>query len=338
MAFETATVQNKSTEGPFKVADYKTEAHNDWCPGCGDFGILSAIQLTLADMQIAPHRVAVFAGIGCSSKTPHFINSYGIHTLHGRSLPFAVGAKLANPELTVIATGGDGDGLGIGVGHFVNAGRRNVDFTYILFDNGVYGLTKGQASPTLRLGVKTKSLPQPNINEGINSLLLALAAGFTFIARGYAYDVKHLRELIRMGVEHKGSAYINVLQPCPTYNDIMTKDWFGGEDRKDEQTGKSLPRVYKLNQNGYDPYLGKNAGDAEIQTKVGQFMAKAMEWGDHIPVGVFLKNETVPSYDMRIAERIKNYFDAAPARRTIADAEGKPTADLTAFFEELRVT
>jgi 2-oxoglutarate ferredoxin oxidoreductase subunit beta len=118
----------------------------------------------------------------------------------------------------------------------------------------------------------------------------------------------------------------------------MTKDWFGGEDRKDAQTGKALPRVYKLNQNGYDPYLGKNASDVEIQTKIGQFMAKAMEWGDHIPVGVFLKNETVPSYDARLAERIKNYFDAAPARRTIADAEGKPTADLTGFFEELRVT
>jgi 2-oxoglutarate ferredoxin oxidoreductase subunit beta len=141
-----------------------------------------------------------------------------------------------------------------------------------------------------------------------------------------------------MAIEHKGSSYINVLQPCPTYNDLTTKDWYGGEDRKDAQTGKALPRVYKLNQSDYDPFIGKNASDAEIQSKVGRFIEKAMEWGDRIPVGVFLKNETVPSYEMRIAGRIKNYFDAAPARRTIADAEGKTTADLTAFFDELKVT
>jgi 2-oxoglutarate ferredoxin oxidoreductase subunit beta len=141
-----------------------------------------------------------------------------------------------------------------------------------------------------------------------------------------------------MAIEHEGTAYLNVLQPCPTYNDIMTKDWFGGEDRKDAQTGKALPRVYKLNQNGYDPVIGTNAGETEIQFKIRQFIEKAMEWGDRIPVGVFLKNETVPTYGKRIAERIENYFEAAPARRTIADAEGKPLADLTAFFEELRVT
>src|SRR3989304_838410 len=128
-----------------KLADYKTDYHNDWCPGCGDFGILSSIQMALMEMQLEPHRTAIFSGIGCSSKPPHFVKVNGIHSLHGRSLPFAIGAKLANPELTVICTGGDGDGLGIGVGHFVNAGRPNVDFTYILYNNGVYGLTKGQA-------------------------------------------------------------------------------------------------------------------------------------------------------------------------------------------------
>src|SRR5881628_3682025 len=132
-----------------ELKTYRTQVHNDWCPGCGDFGIVNAIQMTLLEMQMEPHRVAVFSGIGCSGKTPHFINAYGFHTLHGRSLPIATGAKLANPELTVIAVGGDGDGLGIGAGHFVNTGRRNLDFTYVLYDNQVYGLTKGQASPTL---------------------------------------------------------------------------------------------------------------------------------------------------------------------------------------------
>ena len=174
------------------LADYKTDVHNDWCAGCGDFGILNAIQMALVDMQIPRHRTAIFSGIGCSGKTPHFVNTYGIHTLHGRVLPFAIGAKLANPEIQIIAVGGDGDGLGIGAAHFVNSGRRNVDMAYIIFDNAVYGLTKGQASPTLKLGLKTKSLPNPNINQGINPIALALVSGFTFIARGYSYDVKHL--------------------------------------------------------------------------------------------------------------------------------------------------
>ena len=147
-----------------KVGDYKTDVHNDWCPGCGDFGIVNSIQMALAEMEIPRHETAIFSGIGCSGKTSHFINVFGVHTLHGRVLPFAQGAKISNPNLKIIAVGGDGDGLGIGAGHFVAAGRRNVDMTYIIFDNAVYGLTKGQASPTLKLGEKTKSLPTPNTN------------------------------------------------------------------------------------------------------------------------------------------------------------------------------
>jgi 2-oxoglutarate ferredoxin oxidoreductase subunit beta len=166
----------------FKMSDYRTDVFVDWCPGCGDFGILSAIHMALAELGIEPHRAVLDSGIGCSGKVPHFVNAYGVHTLHGRTLPFATGIKLANPDLEVIAVGGDGDGLGIGVGHFVNTGRRNIDMTYIIHDNGVYGLTKGQASPTLKLGLRTKSLPKPNINEGINPIALASAAGYTFIA------------------------------------------------------------------------------------------------------------------------------------------------------------
>lgn len=305
---------------------------------CGDFGILNAVQMTLAEMQLEPHKVAVFSGIGCSGKTPHYINAYGIHTLHGRVLPYAIGAKLSNPDLTVIAVGGDGDGLGIGAGHFVNAGRRNVDIAYIIFNNGVYGLTKGQASPTLKLGMQTKSLPQPNINEGVNPLLLALAAGYTFIARGYAYDVKHLVNLIRQGIEHKGSAFIDVLQPCPTYNDLNTKDWYGGEDRKDPQTGKAIPRVYKVEEAGYDSLMKPGMSEAAIEQKLAQFIAKALEWGDRIPIGVLLRNETTPTYEERIAKRIPFYFEGAPARRQIANKAGRPTADLSPLFAELKVT
>src|SRR5439155_6936 len=158
-------------------------------------------------------------------------HTYGIHTLHGRVLPFAQGAKLCNPELNVLAVGGDGGGLGIGAGHFVSAGRRNVDMVYIMFNNAVYGLTKGQAAPTLKLGMKTKSLPQPNVNNSVNPIALALVSGFTFIGRGYSYDVKHLKDLIAKAVLHKGLAFLDVLQPCPTYNDINTKEWFQVADK-----------------------------------------------------------------------------------------------------------
>ena len=306
------------------VQEYKTDVHNNWCPGCGDFGILNSIQMALSGLEIEPHRVALFSGIGCSGKTPHYVKVYGVHTLHGRVLPFATGAKLANPELTVIAVGGDGDGLGIGAGHFVNAGRRNVDLTYIVHDNGVYGLTKGQASPTLKLGMKTKGLPQPNINEGINPLALAFGAGFTFIARGYAFDIPHLIKLIQQGIQHKGMAFIDVLQPCPTYNDINTREWYN-------------ERVYKLEDEGYDPFIKPGMDDEEIRAKVVQFMRKAAEWNDRIPIGVLLKNETVTSYEERIAQRLPVYPQAAPATRPICDAEGRPLADLSAFFKELQV-
>ena len=235
-----------------KLADYKTDIHNDWCPGCGDFGILNAIQMALFDMQIPRHRTAIFSGIGCSGKTPHFIHTYGIHTLHGRVLPFAQGAKLSNPELEILAVGGDGDGLGIGAGHFIGAGRRNVDMVYIIFNNGVYGLTKGQAAPTLKLGMKTKSLTQPNVNNSVNPISLALVAGFTFIARGYSYDVRHLKEIIKKAIEHKGLAFLDVLQPCPTYNDINTREWYQGLDNINPETNKQMPRTYKIEEAGYD--------------------------------------------------------------------------------------
>ncbi len=308
------------------LADYKTAVHNDWCPGCGDFGILNAIQMALADMQLPNHKVAVFSGIGCSGKTPHFINAYGIHTLHGRVLPYAIGAKLANPNLEVIAVGGDGDGLGIGAGHFVNAGRRNVDLTYIIFDNGVYGLTKGQASPTLKRGIKTKSLPNPNINQNVNPIALALVAGFTFIARGYSYDTKHLKGLIKSAIEHKGLAFIDVLQPCPTYNDIYTKEWFAGEDRIDAKTNKPMPRIYKLEEEGYDPIVYENT-EEEVNRKMAQALAKSNEWNDRIPIGIFYKNEHIPTYEDRIESLIREYRRDPPALQSI-DSNGLSLADI----------
>jgi len=318
-----------------KIADYRTPVFVDWCPGCGDFGILSAVQMALAELQLPPSKVAIFSGIGCHAKLPHFVKAYGIHTLHGRTLPFAVGAKLARPDLEVIAVMGDGDGLGIGAGHFVNTGRRNIDMTVLIHDNGVYGLTKGQASPTLRLGLRTKSLPKPNINEGVNPIALALAAGYTFIARSYAYDVRHLKDTIIKAIQHPGLAVVIIQQPCPTYNDINTKEWYSGEDRIDPQTGKPQPRLYKLEDTDYD---GVVRNTEQVFQKYLNALTKAQEWDDRIPMGVFYQNELVPTYEQRISKRILTYVDNPPARQPISDREGRPITSIQRMLEELQVT
>lgn len=316
-----------------KPADYKTEVHNDWCPGCGDFGILNAIQMTLAELQIPNYKTAIFSGIGCSGKTPHFIHTYGIHTLHGRVLPFAQGAKLCNPDLEVIAVGGDGDGLGIGVGHFVNSGRRNIDMTYIIYNNGVYGLTKGQASPTLKLGMKTKSLSQPNVNDAINPIALAFISGFTFIARGYAYDIGHLKNLLKKAIQHKGLSFVDILQPCPTYNDINTKEWFQGNDKIDN-FGKAMPRIYKLENNGYDGELREPEKYYELATKV---IEKSNEWGDKIPIGIFYQNEHIATYQERISEKINNYSDYPPAKQRITLDKNETNSNIDGLLESISV-
>jgi 2-oxoglutarate ferredoxin oxidoreductase subunit beta len=318
-----------------KMSDFKTDVFADWCPGCGDFGIMTALQMALAELGLEPHQVVIVSGIGCSGKESHNVKAYGVHTLHGRTLPFATGIKIANPELVVIAIGGDGDGLGIGAGHFVNTGRRNLDLTYIIHNNGVYGLTKGQASPTLRLGLKTKALPKPNVNEAVNPIALALVAGYTFVARSYAYDVKHLKQKIKQGIQHKGLAFIDALQPCPTYNDINTKEWYAGEDRTDPKTGRPQPRLYKLEETGYDPIVHDPAED--LNKKMAA-ITKAQEWGDRIPIGVFYKTELEPTYLERIVRRIPFYRSSPPAKQQISDENGLSIADLKEFFDELRTS
>jgi len=318
-----------------KPSDFKTDVFADWCPGCGDFGILSALQVAFAELELEPHKVVMVSGIGCSGKEPHNVKTYGVHTLHGRTLPFATGIKIANPGLEVIAIGGDGDGLGIGAGHFVNAGRRNLHITYIIHNNGVYGLTKGQASPTLKLGVKTKALPRPNINDAVNPIALALVAGYTFVARSYAYDVRHLKNTIKEGIRHKGLAFIDCLQPCPTYNDINTKDWYAGEDRIDPKTGKAQPRLYKLEETGFDPVV--HDLNEDFQKKMAA-MDKAREWGDRIPIGIFYKNELQPTFTERITDRIPFYEKNPPAKQKISDQNGFSTADMQEFFNDLKTS
>jgi 2-oxoglutarate ferredoxin oxidoreductase subunit beta len=246
-----------------------------------------------------------------------------------------MGIKVANPGLEVIGVGGDGDGLGIGAGHFVNAGRRNIDMTYLLFNNGVYGLTKGQASPTLPLGVQTKGLPKPNINQAINPVALAITSGYTFVSRAYAFDVMHLKDVIKQGIEHKGLALVECLQPCPTYNDINTKEWYDGEDRKDPATGKAQSRLYKLQETGFDPIV--HDCNEEFKKKVAG-IEKAQEWGDKIPIGVFYQNPLEPTFQDRITERIPFYQENPPAKQKLKDEDGVATADLSVFIDDLKTS
>ncbi|HZW56567.1 MAG TPA: thiamine pyrophosphate-dependent enzyme [Nitrososphaerales archaeon] len=321
-----------------RLTDVKTDLHNDWCPGCGDFGIEASVQMALTELPIDISRVVIFSGIGCHGKIVHWTNTFGIHTLHGRLMPFAQGAKLANPDLEVIAIGGDGDGYGIGAGHFMHAGRRNIDMTYIVHDNQVYGLTKGQASPTQGLGVQTKSLPEPNINSAVNPIMLALASGYTFISRSYAFDSRHLKETIKRAIAHRGLALVDVLQPCPTYNDINTKDWYGGEDRRDEKTNRPIPRCYDIEKTtGFDPKITPEMTQEEIEKKTLKVIELSKEWGDRIPIGVFYQNEKVSTYEDRITDRISAYRQAYPAKQVLSRKTGKSSVDLEKLSSELVV-
>jgi len=271
-------------KAPLKGSQLKSDVHSEWCPGCGDFGITNAIQQAIAGLSLKPWETFIVSGVGCSGKVPHYIHTYGMHTLHGRSLAFAQGAKLANPSLTIVAAGGDGDGYGIGAGHFVHAGRRNMDMTYVVFNNEVYGLTKGQASPTLAQGAQPKSLALPNPTTAINPITLALSCGYTFIARSYAFDAKHLKETLMKAIEHKGMALVDVLQPCPTYNNLHTKDYFA---EMVDVGGNQVPRVYYLENDGYDGVV-KNGNDIhEINEKQAQCFERAHRVEERVALGVY---------------------------------------------------
>ncbi len=198
--------------------EYKTEEHPIWCPGCGDFGVLSALYNSLSALKIHPKDLVVVSGIGCSGRTPGFVKSYGFHSVHGRVLPVALGIKAANPKLTVIGVGGDGDGFAIGGGHLPHAARRNPDITYIIMDNSIYGLTKGQYSPTSPIGFQAGSTPYGNIEQPLNPLALTIAYGATFVAQGYSSKPKELTQLINRAIEHQGFGFLNAISPCITFN------------------------------------------------------------------------------------------------------------------------
>ncbi|HCN59611.1 MULTISPECIES: 2-oxoacid:ferredoxin oxidoreductase subunit beta [Mammaliicoccus] len=206
--------------------DFRNNVKPNWCPGCGDFSVQAAIQKAAANVGLEPEEVALITGIGCSGRLSGYVNSYGVHSIHGRSLPLAQGVKMANKDLTVIASGGDGDGFAIGMGHTIHALRRNMDMTYIVMDNQIYGLTKGQTSPSSAKGFVTKSTPKGNIEQNVAPLELAISSGATFVAQSFSSDIKELTNIIEEAINHKGFSFVNVFSPCVTYNKINTYDWF----------------------------------------------------------------------------------------------------------------
>ncbi|GEK32491.1 2-oxoacid:ferredoxin oxidoreductase subunit beta [Kurthia sibirica] len=206
--------------------DFRNTIKPNWCPACGDFSVQAAIQRAAANQGIEPHELAVVSGIGCSGRLSGYINAFGLHGIHGRALPIAQGLKMANRDLNVIATGGDGDGFAIGMGHTVHSIRRNIDVTYVVMDNQIYGLTKGQTSPRSAAGFVTKSTPGGAIEPSLKPLEVALSSGATFVAQSFSSDLKELTAIIEAGMQHKGFSFINVFSPCVTYNKVNTYDWF----------------------------------------------------------------------------------------------------------------
>ncbi len=205
---------------------YKASQRPTWCPGCGDFAVLASLQKASLNVGVAPEDMVVVSGIGCSGKISQHFGSYGVHTLHGRVLPTAAAVKVANRNLTVIAAGGDGDGFGIGVGHFVHAARRNVDITYIVMDNHIYGLTTGQTSPTSEPGHCTKTHPEGAFEEPIHPLELAITCGATFVGQAFAGDPAGMTRVVEQAIRHKGFSMVNIFSPCVTFNKRNTYAWF----------------------------------------------------------------------------------------------------------------
>lgn len=209
-----------------KYQDYSNGIEPTWCKGCGDFSVLRSLQVAAAELKIPQEDLMVVSGIGCSGRISGYMNAYSFHGVHGRALPIAQGIKLANKDLTVVAAGGDGDGFAIGAGHFIHGTKRDIDVTYIVMNNQIYGLTKGHTSPVSDQGFKTPSTPHGNEDLPLQPGLLSLAAGATFLAQGFSGYQEELIELIKKGIEHKGFSFINIFSPCITFNKTNTYQWY----------------------------------------------------------------------------------------------------------------
>jgi 2-oxoglutarate ferredoxin oxidoreductase subunit beta len=238
---------------------YKSDLKPVWCPGCGDFGVLNSVYKALADLKCEPHETVIVSGIGCSSRLPGYVETYGFNSLHGRALPLATGAKVAAPDLTVVAVGGDGDGIAIGGNHFMHAARRNVDIAYFMMDNEIYGLTKGQAGPTTPTGDKTKSTTYGNPDAAVDPCRLAIALGASWVGRGFSGDIKGTTELMKLAIRHKGFAFLNIMSPCVTWR---------GDDQHKELRAKVKPVPVDHDRTSRDAALHFTDEDGVVTTGV----------------------------------------------------------------------
>jgi 2-oxoglutarate ferredoxin oxidoreductase subunit beta len=246
-----------------------------FCPGCGNFGVYAALTKAFTELKLDKDNTLIITGIGCSSTIVQNFSCYGMHSLHGRILPVAMGAKLANGRLTVVGVGGDGDGYGIGSAHLIHSARRNIDITYIVTNNETYGLTTGQASPTGMMGYKTKSTPFGVIESPLSPLAVAISAGATYVARGFAGDPAHLAGLIKNGITHKGFSIIDIYTPCVTFNYLNTFDWFRS-------------RIYKLEGTKHDPSDRGAALERAFEDEESNY--------EKLPIGLFYETQK-PTYD-----------------------------------------
>ena len=304
----------------YKKKDFVSDQEVKWCPGCGDYAILAATQMAMAQLGIAPHKTAVISGIGCSSRFPYYMNTYGMHTIHGRAPGFVTGLKLTNPELSVWMITGDGDGLSIGGNHLAHIIRRNIDVNIILFNNEIYGLTKGQYSPTSQVGLKTKSTPYGSLDRAFSPMSFALGAGSTFFARTMDTDPKHMIEVMKAAHEHKGCSVIEVYQNCVIFNDKV-HDEFTNRKTRDEHTvrvedGKPLIfgkekdkgiRLAGLNlesvtiEGESDP-LVKELHVHDPSDKTQAFLYSQMQ--EIVPMGVLLQTKGEVPYNEAVHEQI----------------------------------
>ncbi|MCM0647537.1 2-oxoacid:ferredoxin oxidoreductase subunit beta [Clostridium swellfunianum] len=278
------------------------ESHEEcaWCPGCGDFGILAALKQALAELKLLPHEVVISSGIGQAAKLPHYINVNGFNGLHGRAVPPAVGIKLVNKDLKVIINSGDGDSYGEGGNHLLHNIRRNIDITHFVHDNQIYGLTKGQGSPTTEKGQKTSMQFDGTNIEAFKPLAFAITAGATFVARSFSGDKEHLVDIMKQAILHKGYSLVDILQPCVTFNHVNTFKWY-------------KENTYKLDED-YNP------------TDKFEAIKKAMEWENKIPLGVIYKEEKTEYTD-----EISHLTEG----KSLLDRQWKPQ-DAKRFLEDFR--
>jgi len=253
------------------IKPFDTPTTNTWCPGCGNFSILMTVKQAIAELELPREEVVAVTGIGCHGKITDYINVNGIHTIHGRVLPVATAIKIANDRLTVLGFAGDGDAFNIGIGHFPHAARRNVNITYIIHDNLIYGLTTGQTSPTSKQGFVTKTSPRGEWSIAINPLTQALTSHVSFVSRTFAGEPQHMKEVLKKAINHQGFALVDVLQPCVTFNRVNTYQFY-------------KERIYKLEEEEHD-----------LSNWSGAYK-KAEEWGDRIPIGIFYQEER-PTYE-----------------------------------------